>query len=248
MKTSYFSKILLTSSIVLTSIGLVEQSIPLSSNVVFASETKEFTNLNEATEWGNKLIKEANYSSSDKTAIYEYTKNSSVLNEPLRNSNGLIDNLSPTLQDKIRKLDSVINKTSTPEQIIVHRLLNLDYLTSIDGFTDEDFHNLQNTNDGKYDKQIVNKLHNMMNSKIYRENGYSSTQLVKGAALAGRPIELKIELPKGTKAAYIDSKDLTAYPGQQELLLPRGTEYAINKVYLSDDEKRIIIEAIAFKK
>lgn len=248
MNISYLSKMLLTSSIVFTSIGLVEQSIPLNSSVALATEAKEFTNLNEASEWGNKLIKEAKYSSSDKMAIYEYTKNSSVINEPLRKSNGSIDNLPPLLQEKILKLDNVVNKTSTPDQLIVHRLLNLDYLTSIDGFTNEDFHNLQNKNDGKYDKQVVNKLNNIMNSKIYRENGYSSTQLVKGAALAGRPIELKLELPKGTKAAYIDSKDLTAYPGQQELLLPRGTEYAINKVYLSENEKRIIIEAIVFKK
>lgn len=107
---------------------------------------------------------------------------------------------------------------------------------------------LQQTNNGQYNEALVSKLNNLMNSRIYRENGYSSTQLVSGAALAGRPIELKLELPKGTKAAYIDSKELTAYPGQQEVLLPRGTEYAVGSVKLSDNKRKIIITAVVFKK
>ncbi len=53
---------------------------------------------------------------------------------------------------------------------------------------------LQQTNNGQYNEALVLKLNNLMNSRIYRVNGYSSTQLVSGAALAGRPIELKIAI------------------------------------------------------
>lgn len=224
--------------------------LPLSNytNIALADSSREFTDLSEATQWGEKLINEAKYSTNEKMSIYNYTKNSSVLNTPLRENKGNIDNLTPDLQEKIRMLDRTISKTTTPEQIKVHRLLNLDFLTSINGFSKDDLDNLYKTDNGKYNKELVNKLNNVMNSAKFREYGYSSTQLVKGAALAGRPIELNLELPKGSKAAYINSRDLTAYYGQQEVLLPRNLEYTVNKVYLSPDEKRIIIDAIAFKK
>lgn len=218
------------------------------NNQAIAFDVKEFTDLTEATKWGNKLISKAKYSSSEKQIIYEYTKNSSPFNQPLRSAEGDITKLTPVLQDKVRKLDSTIFKTSTPESVYVHRLLNLDYLQIVNGFTREDMYVLQQTTNGEYSEEVVSKLNRLMNSRIYRENGYSSTQLVKGAAMAGRPIELKLMLPSGTKAAYIDSPQLTAYPGQQEILLPRGTEYNVGSVKLSDNKRRIIIEAIVFKK
>ncbi len=112
----------------------------------------------------------------------------------------------------------------------------------------EDLHKLQQTNNGQYDENLVRKLSNVMNRRVYREDGYSSTQLVNGSAVGGRPIELRLELPKGTKAAYLNSKDFTAYYSQQEVLLPRDTEYAVGSVELSNDKKKIIITAIVFKK
>ncbi|MBE2129670.1 Epidermal cell differentiation inhibitor [Staphylococcus schweitzeri] len=239
----------LSTFIVLSSISLIDTSFSSKYNKIsIAAEAKNFTDLVEATKWGNSLIKSAKYSSKDKMAIYNYTKNSSPINTPLRSANGDVNKLPENIQEQIRQLDSTISKSVTPDSVYVYRLLNLDYLSSITGFTREDLHMLQQTNNGQYDEALVSKLNNLMNSRIYRENGYSSTQLVSGAAVAGRPIELKLELPKGTKAAYIDSKELTAYPGQQEVLLPRGTEYAVGSVKLSDNKKKIIITAVVFKK
>ncbi|WP_457818878.1 ADP-ribosyltransferase, partial [Staphylococcus aureus] len=90
--------------------------------------------LTEATNWGNKLIKQANYSSKDKEAIYNYTKYSSPINTPLRSSQGDISNFSADLQEKILRLDRLISKSSTSDSVYVYRLLNLDYLSSVKGF------------------------------------------------------------------------------------------------------------------
>ncbi|HHQ8409039.1 TPA: ADP-ribosyltransferase, partial [Staphylococcus aureus] len=247
MKRKLFFKIIFVLSLVLSIHSINDRTTEL-SNIALADDVKNFTDLTEATNWGNKLIKQANYSSKDKEAIYNYTKYSSPINTPLRSSQGDISNFSADLQEKILRLDRLISKSSTSDSVYVYRLLNLDYLSSVKGFSSEDLELLYKTENGKYNEELVKKLNNIMNSKIYTEYGYSSTQLVKGAALAGRPIELKLQLPKGTKAAYIDSKNLTAYPGQQEILLPRGTDYTINTVKLSDDHKRILIEGIVFKK
>ncbi|MDT1967316.1 Epidermal cell differentiation inhibitor [Staphylococcus aureus] len=247
MKNKLLFKIFLSLSLALSVYSINDKIIEV-SNTSLAADVKNFTDLDEATKWGNKLIKQAKYSSDDKIALYEYTKDSSKINGPLRLAGGDINKLDSTTQDKVRRLDSSISKSTTPESVYVYRLLNLDYLTSIVGFTNEDLYKLQQTNNGQYDENLVRKLNNVMNSRIYREDGYSSTQLVSGATVGGRPIELRLELPKGTKAAYLNSKDLTAYYGQQEVLLPRGTEYAVGSVELSNDKKKIIITAIVFKK
>ncbi|MGT3737253.1 ADP-ribosyltransferase [Staphylococcus aureus] len=247
MKKKLFFKIIFSLSLVLN-IHSINDRPTESSNITLAADVKNFTDLNEATDWGNKLIKKAGYSSNDKRAIYEYTKDSSKINGPLRAAGGDINKLDSTVQEKVRRLDLSISKSTTPESVYVYRLLNLDYLTSIVGFTSEDLHKLQQTNNGQYDENLVRKLNNVMNSRIYREDGYSSTQLVSGAAMGGRPIELRLELPKGTKAAYVNNRELTAYYGQQEVLLPRGTEYAVGSVNLSNDKRKIIITAIVFKK
>lgn len=249
MDNSIIKKILVCVPLLLTSVGIVESAhnLPL-NNVAVADSAKEFTKLSEANRWGNKLINQAHYSTNDKIAIYKYTKNSSILNAPLREVKGDINKLPNDMQDDIRKLDYAISKSTIPESIIVHRLLNLDYLQSINGFSSEDLEKLYRTENGKYNKELVSKLNNVMNGGTFHEYGYTSTQLVKGAALVGRPIELKLELSKGATAAYVDANDLTAYRGQQEIILPRNIEYTVNKVKLSPDEKRIVIDAIAFKK
>ncbi|WP_159592628.1 ADP-ribosyltransferase [Streptococcus halichoeri] len=218
-----------------------------SSDIVYAEQTKIFSTVDEATKWGEKLIKKASYSVKEKSEIYNYTKNSSSINTALRNSKGILDQLSTDLQTRIRVLDQAIFKVSTPEPVTVYRLLNYDFLQSISGLTQGDLENLKTSNK-KLDTSLVNKLQRLMKQKIYREDGYSSTQLFNGSAVVGRPLELRLDLPKGTKLAYINSRELTAYYGQQEVLLPRGTEYSVQDVKTSTDHTRIIIHANVFKK
>lgn len=65
----------LSAFLVISSISLIDTSFSSKYNKIsIAAETKNFTDLVEATKWGNSLIKSAKYSSKDKMAIYNYTK------------------------------------------------------------------------------------------------------------------------------------------------------------------------------
>nr|WP_257154438.1 ADP-ribosyltransferase [Bacillus cereus] len=62
-----------------------------------------------------------------------------------------------------------------------------------------------------------------------------------------RPVMTEFKVGSGTHGAYMNSDDLTAYPGQYELLLPRNTVYKIEKIYIAIDnntqKEQIKVEA-----
>ncbi|WP_322107381.1 ADP-ribosyltransferase, partial [Staphylococcus aureus] len=54
-------------------------------------------------------------------SFYEYAKDSSKINGPLRAAGGDINKLDSIIQEKVRRLDSSISKSTTPESVYVYR-------------------------------------------------------------------------------------------------------------------------------
>lgn len=80
---------------------------------------------------------------------------------------------------------------------------------------------------------------------IFNEKGYTSFSVYKGIYGKDMDIELEIEIPKGTKARYIqkDVEKAMGY-GQQELLLGRNYSFEIiDQPYYDPVSKRTILKA-----
>ncbi|WP_063730116.1 ADP-ribosyltransferase [Streptomyces sp. RTd22] len=68
-----------------------------------------------------------------------------------------------------------------------------------------------------------------MQGKIYDDLGYTSTSLGKTPAFAHKPVHMHLRVPKDTPALWIDR--ISDNPGERELLLARGTEYKVTRVF-----------------
>lgn len=68
------------------------------------------------------------------------------------------------------------------------------------------------------------------------EHGYSSTSAGSKAAFSSNPVNFVIHVPKGHPAAPIPSK----HPGENEVLLPRGTKFTLMKDPETKDGKTIV--------
>jgi len=63
------------------------------------------------------------------------------------------------------------------------------------------------------------------------EDGFSSTSIHPKSAFSTKSnnaVRLTIEVPKGTRAAYVD--DISQYQGERELLLDKGREYVVRSI------------------
>lgn len=77
-----------------------------------------------------------------------------------------------------------------------------------------------------------------------KDDGYLSTSLGGHAAFASKPVFMHIEVPEGTKAAYVDGESITdvkgvitEFPGERELIIQRGTTFYVRNVEVGDDGK-----------
>jgi hypothetical protein len=69
--------------------------------------------------------------------------------------------------------------------------------------------------------------------KILRDRAFISTSVLQNCAKA-HTFTLKIKIPKGTKAIYIEP--ISAHPDERELLIDRGQRFVITNVILKDKE------------
>lgn len=67
-----------------------------------------------------------------------------------------------------------------------------------------------------------------LGGKVYTDPGYLSTAIKDGGFGASRPVKMVIDVPKGTKARYVDVISLNK--GEKEMILPRGTKMLVTKI------------------
>ena len=124
------------------------------------------------------------------------------------------------INNEIEKLDKIIeNSPELKKNIIVSR--------NVDGLFKDD-----------------EKLLTFNIGDTFDDKGFTSVSLDEGH-FNNRKIELEIEIPKGTKAAYIQKyvKDVMGY-GQQELVLARNSKFQITDVMQRDERTgKILIKA-----
>ncbi|MFE9764301.1 ADP-ribosyltransferase [Streptomyces sp. NPDC005808] len=111
--------------------------------------------------------------------------------------------LSDDMQHVVDNMDRVMGSHPVPENIMVVRGTDVSYL----------------------------KLRSLleMQGNIYDDLGYTSTSLGKDPAFAFQPVHLHLRVPEGTPALWIDH--ISANKGERELLLARGTEYKVTRVF-----------------
>jgi hypothetical protein len=76
-----------------------------------------------------------------------------------------------------------------------------------------------------------------MQGGLFDDKAYTSTALGKTPPppFDGKPVWMHLRVPKGTPALWLDH--LSQYPGERELLLARGTEYKVTRVFADESGK-----------
>jgi hypothetical protein len=77
------------------------------------------------------------------------------------------------------------------------------------------------------DTEWVKTAADTLPGRIVNDKGFLSTSPFQSGGFGGT-VEFKLELPKGTKAAYVDR--LSSHQGEMEMLIQRDTRFIISKV------------------
>jgi len=172
---------------------------------------KEASESQEALDLHNSLTKHYNnYTEKHKSAIRDYTKNSTTHNGELYEKRGDVSKLSPEHKTRTEDMDSALHAHKTPHEFHVYSGMHTD------------LHKVPTT-DGK--KKI--ELH-----------AFTSTSLKHDVAKDFAPIHdpekgnmyqrhiIRVKVPKGHHGAYVDHHSSNA--GEKEFVLPRGTKMHVN--------------------
>ncbi|MER6354553.1 ADP-ribosyltransferase, partial [Streptomyces sp. NPDC001634] len=110
----------------------------------------------------------------------------------------------------IKEMDQVMGARPVPEDIMVVRGTGIDHL------------NLKSPLD--------------MRGGVYDDPAYTSTALGKTPPppFDAKPVRMHLRVPKGTPALWLES--LTQVKGERELLLARGTEYKVTRVFMDESD------------
>ncbi|PEQ51207.1 ADP ribosyltransferase [Bacillus cereus] len=202
----------------------------------------------EATAWGNELFNLWNKLTPqvEKDAIRGYTAmDYSSINGYLRSDYyDVLDQAK--IEKSIKQIDRAFSRVRLHDNIIVYRrvserafglsenaLVNHtekeeDPVNSVSKINMENFEFFKNRFQGKYKK----------------DPAYISTSIVKDAAegFSGAPILMKIHVPKGVPAIYVDP--LSNVPGEMELLLPRNRSYKVTNIspVIEKDKEYIMMD------
>ncbi|MEY8307841.1 ADP-ribosyltransferase [Enterococcus faecium] len=178
-----------------------------------------------------------NYTFTEKSIIYSYTYDqSSVINGSLEHVNGNIDLLPEHIREEVLSLDLSINRLQIPWDIITYRYVYEDFLLySLVSKEQLD----QFYKNKRFDPQILDII--SYGTKV-NKYGFMSTTVLKNGAMSHRPIELKIRLSRGNHGAYI--APYSAFPYEQELLLPRNSQLIVDGAHLENNNQRLVLDAL----
>ncbi|MFD5131834.1 ADP-ribosyltransferase, partial [Streptomyces olindensis] len=117
--------------------------------------------------------------------------------------------LEPRVQDLVDNMDRVMGSRPVPENLMVVRGTDVSYL------------NLRSPME--------------MQGNVYDDLGFMSTSLGKDPAFEYKPVHLHLRVPEGTPALWIDH--ISVNKGERELLLARGVEYKVTRVFQDEAGK-----------
>ncbi|MEK4500026.1 ADP-ribosyltransferase [Bacillus sp. FSL R12-0069] len=190
-------------------------------------------NKKAASDWGDqhysKWIK--NLSEGESKDLKGYTgSHYDSINTYLRTNKGKL--IGSAVDEKIKNIDSALKKARVPENITVYRRVT-------DWQFDKDVNTLRPQNEkhqfGKLiDRDAFSEIRKNFYNKTFTSDGYMSTSLSQDPheSFTKHPILLKISVPAGTEAGFIDK--LSGYD-QVELLIQRGYKFRYTSFDIEKD-------------
>lgn len=181
------------------------------------SEPRRIRNAREARAWGEENYSEwqDGLSESEAAAVERYTstRHYATVNEYLRT--GSADGEERIARQMQRELDSALESSSVPEDVIAYRGVGRDAF-----------------GEGNLEDMV---------GETFTDRGYVSTALNPRAANAfGDSIVMRVSVPSGSRGAYVGG--LSDNPSEGELLLPRGSSFVITSVSESGSNTFIDVE------
>lgn len=155
----------------------------------------------------------------EETCLYKYTSGSSRYNEPLRHMNySGGKNYNESFVADVVNMTNAIDKCTWKDDIWVQRGVdqNSMFLKTPGSFDGRDIYSLSD-----------DELQSLVGSTI-EDTGFFSAGAGKDTGFSSSQIILNTYCPKGTKMAYVDF--MSAYKGENEMILQRGYQYKITKV------------------
>jgi len=180
-----------------------------------------FDNADDASSWGNSSFAEWNQSlTKSERRAFELYQSSEYrdLNAALRTG----ESLDKDQKSLTKNLDAALDRASIDKDIVAYR-----------GFSSQSY--------------IDN--FDQLAGTIVTDNGYISTSVDKaiGQKFAEyaleeefEPIIAEIRLPKGSKAAYINTLSLN----ENEVLIPRGSQFQVVSTSMDNGIRKIVMEVL----
>ncbi|MED1787211.1 ADP-ribosyltransferase, partial [Brevibacillus laterosporus] len=170
--------------------------------------------------------------SKEQAAIVYYTgHNYTDINSYLRNNQMDLRSGSskPELDEKIKSIDSAINKSVLEEDTVLYRNTGERELREKEDFLQHIFNiDLSTTETALSFKEYMDRAMALVQKNLGNTNtalAYTSTTIQKDSVFVGSAIRMEIRVPKGAHGAYVDS--ISQVKGEMEVLLPRESKFEI---------------------
>jgi len=160
-------------------------------------------------QWNKKLTSEERF------AVMNYSSGDVEFfpNDELRRD----QNLSAAKTRIVKNLDNIINQHPLPAPLTVYRGL----------YINDDFFDRISRQKRFLDKGFISTSRS---STVANDFVMSSETIGWSGTKEGKPVLMKIKLPKGFKAAPVERMVASGYEDQREVLLPRNTVFTVKKI------------------
>ncbi|MCQ6530928.1 ADP-ribosyltransferase [Bacillus mycoides] len=243
-------------SVCIGMVSLLTISINTSAETVTSHQQCHSTNpldfhskcKSEATAWGNELFNLWNKLTPqvEKDVVRGYTAmDYHMINSYLRSDYFDVLDQEKT-ESSIKQIDRAFSRVRLHDDIIVYRRVGErafgeepNSLVKVDIKEGDPINSTS-----KINMEIFEYFKNRLLGKYKKDPAYMSTSIVKDAAEAfsEAPILMKIHIPKGVPAIYVDP--LSKNPGEMELLLPRNRTYKVTNIspVIEKDKEYIMVD------
>ncbi|ANS52557.1 ADP ribosyltransferase [Bacillus thuringiensis] len=223
----------------------VDQQCHVTAPLDFKSECKT-----EATAWGkeffdlwNKLTPQV-----EKDTVRDYTGGGyGNMNRYLRSDYFDVIDQEKT-EASIKQMDRAFSRVRLHDDMVVYRRVSESAFNLPDYMSDYLLEKTGETalvnKDLKVNMEKLEILKKMFQGKYKKDPAYISTSIVKDVAAGFNelPILMKIHVPKGVPAIYVDP--LSNASGEMELLLPRNRTYKVTNIssVIEKDREYVMVD------
>lgn len=192
------------------------------------AKVKSFGSLSEADEWASQYQEwGASLKPIERETLGYYRGSgyhdiNGVLREGKLNDSGeFADVPIRELRKQVKTMDAAIERSIVDRDVVAYRGTTTDWLGDVDGLAGTIIH----------DKGFVSTS---LDSDIGRKFvGYKEEENLSAALM-------EITIPKGSRAAYLDTLNANSKPWERELLLPRGSSFRVTESVVAENGMRII--------